>query len=146
MQPARAYKVITKVVAMLKPSSLALAIVATGGLVLAAQSSALAAPDKPAPTPPKKAPEKPPEKPPAPALACKLLTKEAPRGGRVEVQGHGFGRTPLVRIADRVVRILERSGDKIAAQIPRDSSGGPVSVQAGEHRAQCGTLTIIGTD
>jgi hypothetical protein len=83
-------------------------------------------------------------KPAAPALTCRLLTEEGPRGGRLEVEGQGFGKAPLVRIAGRITRMIERTETKIAVQIPIDSNGGPVSVKAGKLEAECGTLTIIG--
>jgi hypothetical protein len=78
------------------------------------------------------------------ALSCTLVTTEAPRGGRLEVEGAGFGQAPLVRIAGRVTRMIERTETKIAVQIPPDSDGGAVTVHAGKLQAQCGTLTIIG--
>jgi len=91
----------------------------------------------------KKAPDA--EKKPAPPSAtCTLLTQEGPRGGRLEVEGQGFGKAPLVRIAGRVTRMIERTETRIAVQIPRDSDGGPVSVKVGELELPCGTLTIIG--
>lgn len=83
-------------------------------------------------------------KPSAPAITCTLLTTEAPRGGRLEVEGAGFGQAPLVRIAGRVTRMIERTESKIAVQIPPDSDGGAVTVHAGKLQASCGTLTIIG--
>lgn len=89
---------------------------------------------------------KPPEPPKSPAITCTLRTTEAPRGGRIEVEGSGFGDVPLVRIAGAIARIIERRGNVIAVLVPRDSDGGAVSVQSGEARAKCGTLTIIGKD
>lgn len=92
---------------------------------------------------PPKAPVAPP--PPAPApLHCKLLTLEAPRGGRLEVEGEQFGKTPVVRIGGRIARLLERSGARIAVQIPPDSEGGAVTVDASGQNASCGALVIIG--
>jgi hypothetical protein len=91
--------------------------------------------------------EKPPAPKPvpkAPAMSCTLLTTEAPRGGRLEVEGTGFGKAPLVRIAGRVTRMIERNETKIAVQIHIDSNGGAVTVKSGSLEAQCGTLTIIG--
>jgi hypothetical protein len=85
-----------------------------------------------------------PPKPAAPAITCTLLTTEAPRGGRLEVEGAGFGQAPLVRIGGRVTRMIERTETKIAVQIPADSDGGAVTVHAGKLQAACGTLTIIG--
>jgi hypothetical protein len=95
--------------------------------------------------PPEKAPAGE-QKPAAPVLTCRLLTEEGPRGGRLEVEGENFGKSPLVRIAGRVTRMIERTETKIAVQIPRDSNGGPVSVKSGKLEAECGTLTIIGKD
>jgi hypothetical protein len=113
--------------------------------LLSAPSAALAG-DGDAPAPPQKpkvaAPA--PKTPAAPALSCKLLTTEAPRGGRLEVEGAGFGKAPLVRIAGRVTRMIERTESKIAVQIHADSDGGAVTVHAGKVQAECGTLTIIG--
>ena len=77
-------------------------------------------------------------------MTCTLLTTEAPRGGRLEVQGSGFGKAPLVRIGGRVTRMIERTETKIAVQIHADSDGGPVTVHAGKVKAECGTLTITG--
>jgi hypothetical protein len=95
--------------------------------------------------PPPKKPDAPAAKPPAKAPpSCELMTTEAPRGGRLEVEGQGFGKAPLVRIASRVTRMIERTETRIAVQIPRDSDGGPVTVKIGELEIACGTLTIIG--
>ena len=95
-----------------------------------------APPEKPAPDAGKK--------PAGPALTCTLLTPEGPRGGRLEVEGDGFGKAPLVRIAGKMTRMIERTETRISVQIPRDSNGGPVSVKAGKLEAECGTLNIIG--
>jgi hypothetical protein len=84
--------------------------------------------------------------PSAPALRCTLLTTEAPRGGRLEVEGQAFGQAPLVRIAGKVTRMIERTETRIAVQIPADSDGGMVTVTSNKHQANCGTLTIIGKD
>jgi len=96
-----------------------------------------APPEKPAPKPAPKAPA-------APAPTCTLLTTEAPRGGLLEIEGAGFGKAPLVRIAGRVTRMIERTETKISVQIHPDSNGGAVTVHAGKLQAPCGTLTIIG--
>ena len=104
----------------------------------------------PAPTPPKpaegagKAGEKP--APAAEAITCTLLTKEAPRGGRLEVEGQKLGKSPVVKIGGAVTRIIERPGDKIAVQIPKKSDGGAVIVLVDGKSVECGTLTIIGLD
>lgn len=76
-------------------------------------------------------------------LSCELITKEAPRGGRLEVKGE-LGKTPLIKIAGRFTRIIERRGNTIAVQIHRDSNGGAVTLKSGKQEADCGTLTIIG--
>jgi len=96
-----------------------------------------APPEQPGPKPAPKAPA-------APALTCTLITREAPRGGLLEVEGAGFGKAPLVRIAGRVTRMIERTETKISVQIHPDSNGGAVTVHAGKLQAACGTLTIIG--
>jgi hypothetical protein len=103
----------------------------------------------PAPTPPPKAAEgagKGGEKPAAETASCTLLTKEAPRGGRLEVQGTKLGKSPVVKIGGSVTRIIERPGDKIAVQIPKKSDGGVVIVLVDGKDVECGTLTIIGLD
>jgi hypothetical protein len=96
--------------------------------------------------PDKGAPPAPPA-PPAPTVApCRLLTPEAPRGGRLAVEGGEFGKTPVVRIGGRVARMLERTPQRIAVQIASDSNGGPVTVTADGRDMQCGVLIIIGRD
>jgi hypothetical protein len=60
------------------------------------------------------------------------------------VRGERFGQ--IVRIAERVTRILTRTADTISVQIPRDSDGGPVTVEARGVRTPCGWLTIVGKD
>jgi hypothetical protein len=84
--------------------------------------------------------------PKGPVIRCTLLTVEAPRGGRLEVQGQGFGRAPLVHIDGKVTRMIDRTESKIAVQIPANSNGGAVTVTNGKLRAECGTLVIIGRD
>ena len=110
-----------------------------------------APPPPPGPSAPKPAP--PPESKPPQAQPkgkstsmCTLVTEEAPRGGRLDVRGTGFGQTPIVRIADKATRILTRTADTISVQIPRDSDGGPVTVEASGIRSPCGWLTIVGKD
>lgn len=83
-------------------------------------------------------------KPAKPEPSCTLRTAEGPRGGRLEVEGWGFGKAPLVRIGSKVTRMIERTKTRIAVQIPRDSDGGAVTVKVGELEIACGTLTIIG--
>jgi hypothetical protein len=93
------------------------------------------------------APKKPadPKKPVgSPVPTCTLVSSEGPRGGRLEVEGEHFGKAPLVKIAGRVTRMIERTPKGIAVQIPADSDGGPVTVKVGALEAACGTLTIIG--
>jgi len=100
------------------------------------------APQTPAPKPPESA-----KTPSAPApITCTLLTKEAPRGGRLEVEGEKLGKSPVVKIGGAVTRIIERPGDKIAVQIPAKSDGGAVIVRVDGKDIECGTLTIIGLD
>jgi hypothetical protein len=108
-----------------------------GFILLLASVPYVAAPPAPKPDKPQKA---------APVtVSCSLLTTEAPRGGRLEVEGKNFGRAPVVHIGDRAInRILERTETKISVQIPADSDGGAVTVRAGTQQATCGTLTIIG--
>jgi hypothetical protein len=89
-------------------------------------------------------PQKPAEPKPKAGPTCSLRTTEAPRGGRLEVEGTLFGKSPLVRIADRVTRIIERTETSLAVQIHADSNGGEVTVQIGGLRVPCGTLTIVG--
>jgi hypothetical protein len=114
------------------------------------------APEPPAPVPPEPVPPTPIPPVPLPpgpvpplptpegALSCRLRTPEAPRGGRLEVEGEGFGKTPVVRIDKRATRMIERTRNRIAVQISADSEGGPVTVTAAGQQAACGTLTIIG--
>jgi hypothetical protein len=87
-----------------------------------------------------------PAKAPEPVITCTLLTKEAPRGGRLEVEGSKLGKSPVVKIGGTVTRIIERPGDKIAVQIPTKSNGGAVIVRVDGKDIACGTLEIIGLD
>lgn len=121
------------------------ALLAVAGLSMA-PSAVLAGDDDPPPPAQKPAQKQPaaPKPPAAPALRCTLLTVEAPRGGLLEVEGAGFGKAPLVRIAGRVTRMIERTETKISVQIHADSDGGAVTVHAGKLQAACGTLTITG--
>jgi len=105
--------------------------------------------------PPAQPPATPPAKLPAPKapakdkpadVSCKLLTEESPRGGQIDIQGDRFGQTPLVRIGERVARMISRTKTELSVQVHRDSDGGPVTVQVGKTRAVCGWLTIIGKD
>lgn len=86
-----------------------------------------------------------PDKPKA-GPSCKLVNEESPRGGRLDISGEGFGQAPVVRVGDKVARILERREDRISVQVAADSDGGKVTVQAGKRTAECGTLVIIGKD
>lgn len=115
----------------------------------AADARGLAAPgegEAPAPKPAPK-PDEPPATPKKKAgPSCRLPSEEGPRGGRLIVEGDGFGRTPVVRIGDRITRILSRLDRTVSVQIPADSDGGPVTVEADGVRAACGWLTIVGKD
>ena len=128
--------------------SVAALALALSGTVLAEPTPGPAdkpvAPAAPKPVEKQKAPEA--EKPMPAAITCELLTKEAPRGGRLEVQGDKLGKSPVVKIGGVVTRIIERPGDKIAVQIPRKSDGGAVIVRVDGNDVACGTLTIIGLD
>jgi hypothetical protein len=62
----------------------------------------------------------------------------------LDVIGTGFGPAPLVRVAGKPVRMIERREDRISVQVPADSDGGPVAVQAQGVVQSCGTLVIIG--
>jgi hypothetical protein len=115
---------------------------AIGAPTEAAPPKAVPKPEKP----PESVPPKPPEKSPEPTVTCTLLTTEAPRGGRLEVEGKGFGKSPVVKISGETTRMIERMGDRIAVQIPRKSPGGAVTVRAEGQDVTCGTLKIIGTD
>lgn len=83
-------------------------------------------------------------KPKAAELKCSLVEAEIPRGGRLDVAGENLGQAPLVRIAGKPARILERRDDRISVQVAADSNGGPVTVQSSGKTAECGTLVIIG--
>ena len=108
-------------------------------LAILTTTAVLAAPPNEAQTPKDK-----PAAPAEPVPICKLLTLEAPRGGMLEVEGEGFGKTPVVRIGGTVTRTIERRDKRVSVQIPRDSNGGKVTVQVGKTELDCGTLTIIG--
>jgi hypothetical protein len=73
-----------------------------------------------------------------------MARAEAPGGGEITLLGEGFGRLAVVRIGDRVARILQRSDTKLRAQVPAKSKGGPVTVQVGPERRACGELRIVG--
>jgi hypothetical protein len=75
---------------------------------------------------------------------CKVEEPEQPRGGRLDVTGTNFGQAPVVRIAGKPARMLERREDLLSVQVPADSNGGPVSVQAQGKTEPCGALVIIG--
>jgi len=115
-------------------AKISIATIALGALLLTAAAHAHDTPAKPAK----------PSKPAKPALECTLQTLEAPAGGRLEVTGKRFGKSPLVRIAGKVARLIDRYDDTIAAQIPKKSQGGEVSVHASGEKAVCGKLTILG--
>jgi hypothetical protein len=96
------------------------------------------------PAPVTAAPPTKPQTPNAPATICALEEREQPRGGRLDVIGNGFGQAPVVRIAQRPARMIERRTDRISVQVPPDSNGGPVTLQTEGRSADCGTLVIIG--
>jgi hypothetical protein len=116
--------------------------------------------DKPASQPMAAAPSPPPAAKPVPAApiapqpaaaapkpagpTCSLEEPEQPRGGRLDVLGSGFGQAPVVRIAAKPARMLERRNDRISVQVPADSDGGAVTLQSDGHSASCGNLVIIG--
>ncbi|HEX4353880.1 MAG TPA: hypothetical protein VHZ95_13220 [Polyangiales bacterium] len=75
---------------------------------------------------------------------CSIEEPEQPRGGRLEVRGKDFGEAPVVRIAERPARMIERRSDRISVQVPPDSNGGAVTLQSAGHSTPCGNLTIIG--
>jgi hypothetical protein len=77
-------------------------------------------------------------------LSCTLAVQEAPRGGKIEISGKGFGTTPIVRIAGKVVRILRREESLLSVQVPDKSDGGAVTVTAQGVAAECGRLTVFG--
>jgi hypothetical protein len=79
-----------------------------------------------------------------PGPKCSLDDPEQPRGGRLDVVGSGFGPSPLVRVAGKPVRMIERREDRISVQVPADSDGGLVAVQAQGVLQPCGNLVIIG--
>jgi hypothetical protein len=97
----------------------------------------------PAAAPGPAAPSKP-QPPAAPTTSCSLEEREQPRGGRLDVVGTGFGQAPVVRIAQRPARMIERRSDRISVQVPADSDGGLVTLQTDKRTADCGTLVIIG--
>lgn len=99
---------------------------------------------KPAPVEAPKGAPKPAPEPAGPS--CKLAEPEVPRGGRLDVTGERFGQAPVVRIAGKPARILERRENRISVQVAADSNGGAVTVQADGKTAECGTLVIIGKD
>jgi hypothetical protein len=87
--------------------------------------------------------------PPPPTAAsgqtsCSLAEPEQPRGGRLDVLGERFGSAPVVRIAGKPARMLERRADRISVQIPADSDGGAITLQSDGKALTCGKLVIIG--
>ena len=110
---------------------------------MAAATTASPATPKPAPIAPVAAP--PVAAAPKPSgPTCSLEEAEQPRGGRLDVLGADFGQAPVVRIASRPARMLERRADRISVQVPADSDGGAVTLQSEGHSAACGNLVIIG--
>lgn len=78
------------------------------------------------------------------SMSCSLSAAQAPRGGKVDIKAQGFGSTPVVRIAGKVLRIIQREASLISAQVPEDSNGGAVTLTAYGVTAECGRLEIIG--
>ena len=66
--------------------------------------------------------------------------------GELEVTGKQFGKSPLVKIAGKVARLIDRYDETIAVQIPKNSAGGEVTVHAGGKQVVCGKLRILGND
>lgn len=78
------------------------------------------------------------------APTCAIEEPEQPRGGRLDLIGSGFGQSPVVRIAGKPARMIERREDRLVVQVPVDSNGGAVTVQAQGQSQTCGSLVIIG--
>jgi hypothetical protein len=125
-----------------KTSATATPAKSTGALIEAADPTPRAAPPAAGPLP-VAAPRPQPAAAPA-GPTCSLAEAEQPRGGRLDVLGNGFGQAPVVRIAAKPARMLERRSDRISVQVPPDSDGGPVTLQSEAHTTKCGTLVIIG--
>ncbi|MET0390973.1 MAG: hypothetical protein ABW321_33690 [Polyangiales bacterium] len=77
-------------------------------------------------------------------VPCSLAEAEQPRGGRLEIVGQGFGTSPVVRIAGKPVRMIERRAERISIQIPTDSDGGAITLLNDGRASHCGELVIIG--
>jgi hypothetical protein len=75
---------------------------------------------------------------------CTLEDREQPRGGRLDVLGSEFGQAPVVRIAGRPARMIERRADRISVQVPADSDGGEITLLHDGKSDGCGKLIIIG--
>jgi len=75
---------------------------------------------------------------------CTLADAEQPRGGRLEILAERFGSSPVVRIAGKPARMLERRPERISIQIPADSDGGEITLAQDGRVSSCGTLVIIG--
>jgi hypothetical protein len=60
------------------------------------------------------------------------------------VSGTGFGQGTTVMIGGNIASVSTAENGRLRAQVPRDSSGGQVSVQDGNRRANCGNLEIVG--
>jgi cytoskeletal protein RodZ len=76
--------------------------------------------------------------------SCTLVDAEQPRGGRLEVLGARFGASPVVRIAGKPARMIERKADRLSVQVPADSNGGLITLLNEGKSSSCGTLVIIG--
>jgi hypothetical protein len=79
-----------------------------------------------------------------PKRVCTLAEPEQPRGGRLEVLSESFGSAPVVRIAGKPARMIERREDRVSVQVPADSNGGPITLLHDGRSSTCGNLTIIG--
>jgi hypothetical protein len=77
-------------------------------------------------------------------VSCSLVGKEAPRGGKIEIKAAGFGSTPVIRLAGKVLRVLRQEAALISVQVPEDADSGSITLSASGTTADCGALQIIG--
>ncbi len=78
------------------------------------------------------------------ALTCRANTERAPRGGYITLSGTGFGRGATVMIGGNIAAVSQARDGQVRAQVPRNSSGGAVTIRDGNRTARCGNLTIVG--